>query len=252
MKFFLWVDTSYPQVVTGLEQGHHGMPRHGRLCAHAELRDPLYSSMVAELLEGLDGPLPLALLLSRQQTIIALLVIEGPLSEQMIDDHQDCVHRRHRCLLPTQTHFEPSKRPAQVRRRIGNSNGLLASPHWPPPQHPLAGGQAMPAARAAPPARCGSPARAARSTAERSAARSRQTAQDVIGRAIRGALGRRPREGWWGNTGGGRIAADHRGMDRSSLQTGCALLPGPQLTLSRQGHSRLNAHGMTEGRRRLA
>jgi hypothetical protein len=191
------------------------MPRHGRLGAHAERRDPLSSSMGAERLEGLDGPLPLALLLSRQQTIIALLVIEGPLSEPMIDDHQDCVHRRHRCLLPTQPPCEPSKRPAQVRRRRGNANGLLASPHRPPPQQPLAGGQAVPAARAAPPARCGSPARAARSTAERRAARSRQTAQDV-------------REG---HQRGPRATAPGRGVGKYGGRTDCnrASRNGPKL-----------------------
>jgi hypothetical protein len=74
--------------------------------------------MVAQPLQGLDGPLALTVLLLRLEVIIALLIRERPLSEQMIDDHQDVVCHRHRGFLPTQARFEPSERAAKVGGRF--------------------------------------------------------------------------------------------------------------------------------------
>jgi hypothetical protein len=68
------------------------------------LRDPFSRDVVAQLLEGLDGPLPLAFLLSGLQAIVPPLVIEGPLSKEMLDDHQNFMRDGHCRFLPTQAY----------------------------------------------------------------------------------------------------------------------------------------------------
>ena len=80
----------------------------------AALRDSCQGDVVTQLLQGLDSPLPLAVLLSRLEVIVALLVVARSLREQMIDDHQDFVCDGHRRLLPAQAHFQPSECPAKV------------------------------------------------------------------------------------------------------------------------------------------
>jgi hypothetical protein len=68
--------------------------------------------MVAQPLQGLDGPLALTVLLLRLEVIIAWRVVACPLSEHMRDNHQAFVCYRHRGVLPTQARFESSERAA--------------------------------------------------------------------------------------------------------------------------------------------
>jgi hypothetical protein len=50
---------------------------------------PFHSYVIPETLQGCDSPLPVTFLLSGLLIRVALLLISGPLPEQMIHDHQN-------------------------------------------------------------------------------------------------------------------------------------------------------------------
>jgi hypothetical protein len=87
----------------------------------------------AQTLQGLDRMALPAVLLLRVQVRVALLVIIGPLGEQMIPQHQNLMRDGHRRFLLAQAPFEAPECPPQKRRRFTGRPGTLAqeAPHVP-------------------------------------------------------------------------------------------------------------------------
>src|SRR5437660_11309838 len=80
------------------------------------LRCAFQCHMIAEPLQGCDGPLAVTLLLFGSLVRVALLLIIGPLPEQMIHDHQNLMPHCHCGTFAAQARFEapegsPQKRP---------------------------------------------------------------------------------------------------------------------------------------------
>ena len=74
--------------------------------------------MIAEPLQGCDGPLAVTLLLFGSLVRVALLLIIGPLLEQMIHDHQNLMPHCHCSTLAPQARFEAPKGAPQKRRGL--------------------------------------------------------------------------------------------------------------------------------------
>lgn len=85
----------------------------------------LSGDMIAQALKRLDGTLPPPFLLCGLQVRVPLLVIPGPLRQQMIHHHPELVRDGHGRLLP-------SKRAARRRNVRPRNVGVLraAQAHW--------------------------------------------------------------------------------------------------------------------------
>jgi hypothetical protein len=98
------------------------------------LSDFVQGYRIAQALKRFDGPLAFPFLLSRRQALVPLLVIEGPLSEEMVHDHQDFVSDRHCCFLAPKARFQAPEGTTQKGRRFACGPGTL---HQDPPQVPI-------------------------------------------------------------------------------------------------------------------
>src|SRR4030095_8002828 len=103
-----------------------------------QLRGTFDRDRIAQAVQGFDRPLPLACLLSWVPLIVPGLLITGPQSQEMVDDHQDFVGNSQRRLLLPQTHLETPKGAAEEGGRFPGTPGTL-------PQDPAEG--AIPLAR---------------------------------------------------------------------------------------------------------
>ncbi len=117
-------------------RGRRSHPRHmmSVMRAPAGLRDFSQGHLVAQVLQGLHRALLLPFLLSRLEVIVPLLVIERPLTEEVVDNHQDLVGHRHRRFLPPEAPFETPKRLTQESRRFARGPGTW---HQDAPQVPI-------------------------------------------------------------------------------------------------------------------
>src|SRR5215471_5614435 len=82
------------------------------------LRCAFQCHMITESLQGCDGPLAVTLLLFASLVRVALLLIIGPLPEQMIHNHQNLMPHCHRGTLAPQACFEAPKGAPQKRRGL--------------------------------------------------------------------------------------------------------------------------------------
>ena len=89
------------------------------------LRRTFDGDRIAQAFQGFDRPVPLACLLSWVPLIVPGLLITGPQSEEMVDDHEDFVGDSQRRFLLVQTHLETSKGTAQEGRRFPGTPGPL-------------------------------------------------------------------------------------------------------------------------------
>ena len=89
------------------------------------LRGTLDRDRIAQAFQGFDSPLPLACLLSRVPLIVPRLLITGPQSEEMVDDHEYFVGDGQRSLLLADPYFEPPKGAAQEGGRFPGAPGTL-------------------------------------------------------------------------------------------------------------------------------
>src|SRR5215510_14879724 len=84
--------------------------------APERLCDTFHGHVITETLQGFDGPLAVTCLLFGSLVRVALLLIIGPLPEQMIHDHQNLMPHCHRATLTTDVCFEAPKGVPQKRR----------------------------------------------------------------------------------------------------------------------------------------
>src|SRR5918912_3258199 len=84
------------------------------------LRDAFHSHIITEPLQGGDGPLAITFLLVGLLVRVALLLIIGPLPEQMIHDHQNLMPHCHCSTLAPQARFEAPEGPSQKRRGLAS------------------------------------------------------------------------------------------------------------------------------------
>lgn len=89
------------------------------------LRHVLQGHLIPEAFKGLHRPLLLLVLLSRLEVLVPCLLIERPLSEEVIDDHQNFMGDGHGGFLAPQAPFETPERPAQIGRRFAGAPGTL-------------------------------------------------------------------------------------------------------------------------------
>ena len=90
---------------------------------------------IAQTFQGLDGPLPLSCLLLRVTVIIPRLLITAPHSEEVIDDHENCVGDGERNLSSPRAAFDE-----QLTRSTTSFGGM-----WPVTTYrPCAGGASSP------------------------------------------------------------------------------------------------------------
>jgi len=82
------------------------------------LRYAFHCHIIAEPLQGCDGPLTITFLLLGSLVRVALLLIIGPLPEQMIHDHQNLMPHGHRGTLAPQARFEAPEGTPQKRRGL--------------------------------------------------------------------------------------------------------------------------------------
>src|SRR5215831_13627055 len=80
---------------------------------------------IAQAFQGFESPLPLACLLSWVPLIVPGLLITGPRSEKMVDDHKNFVGDSQCSLLLADTHFETPKGAAQEGGRFPGAPGTL-------------------------------------------------------------------------------------------------------------------------------
>src|SRR5262245_60084078 len=86
---------------------------------HTErLRHAVHCHAIPETLEGFDGPLAVTFLLFGLLVRVALLLIIGPLPEQMIRDHQDLMPYGHRGTLAPYARFEAPEGASQKGRGL--------------------------------------------------------------------------------------------------------------------------------------
>ena len=89
------------------------------------LRYAFHCHLITEPLQGCDGPLAVTFLLFGSLVRVALLLIIGPLPEQMIHDHQNLMPHCHRGTLTPQARFEA---PEGCPRNVGVLRAAHA--HW--------------------------------------------------------------------------------------------------------------------------
>src|SRR5215471_11037950 len=89
------------------------------------LRRTFDSNCIAQAFQGFDCPLPLACLLSWVPLIVPRLLITGPQSEEMVDDHEYVVGDGERRLLLADAHFETSKGASEEGGRFPGAPSTL-------------------------------------------------------------------------------------------------------------------------------
>jgi hypothetical protein len=83
------------------------------LCSALPLGQAFSGDAVAESLQGLDRAFLLAFLLSRLEATVSLLLIERPLQEEVVANHQHFMRDGHRRYLAPEAPFQTSKRVSQ-------------------------------------------------------------------------------------------------------------------------------------------
>jgi hypothetical protein len=90
-----------------------------------QLRSTLDRDCIAQAFQGFDSPLPLACLLFRIPLLVPGLLITGPRSEEMVDEHEYFVGDGQRGLFLADPSFKPTKGAAQEGGGFPGAPGTL-------------------------------------------------------------------------------------------------------------------------------